>query len=87
MLIVRRHAGEGVTLQLADGQQIEVQVIETGATVALGVTAPAQVGIWRTELLAAVARNNQEAAQVRLTDLESILRRRLVGQRDGEGDG
>jgi carbon storage regulator CsrA len=52
MLAISRRAGESVTMFLPDGRLIEVVVYATGnKTVRIGIEAPQDVDIYRTELI------------------------------------
>jgi carbon storage regulator CsrA len=52
MLAISRRAGESVTMFLPDGRLIEVTVYATGnKVVRIGIEAPQDVDIYRTELL------------------------------------
>ena len=69
MLILRRKAGEALVI----GQQIDITIlsVEPGGTVSLGINAPRDVLILRSELQQA-ASANQESAQGSLQLLQNL---------------
>lgn len=71
MLVLRRKAGEAVTI---DGG-IEIRVLEVTPTrVLLGIVAPHEVGVVRKEVLAAREENRRAAAPVAPGVLEEWAR-------------
>ena len=74
MLVLTRKIGEAIQI----GDQVTVEVLEvTGGRVRLGITAPSDVGICRSELLVSMP---QEFAscQPASTILPAIQRRRIA---------
>lgn len=69
MLILRRKAGEALVI----GQQIDITIlsVEPGGTVSLGINAPRDVLILRSELQQA-ASANQESTQGSLQLLQNL---------------
>lgn len=62
MLILTRKSGESFLLELPGGETIEIKVAElTAGQVRLGVTAPENCKIWRSELYQTVQSNRQAA--------------------------
>jgi carbon storage regulator len=49
MLVITRREGESIFI----GDEIEVIIVETGSTVRLGINAPREMRITRTELIPA----------------------------------
>ncbi|TVR50654.1 MAG: carbon storage regulator [Gemmatimonadales bacterium] len=89
MLVLSRRAGESVVLD--GGIRITVVQVE-GGVVRLGVEAPAEVGIFREEVVERVARENarasvsaqeQEALRTRLGMFSSVSR---ASQDSGRGE-
>lgn len=60
MLVITRKVGDRVRI----GDEITVTVLEiTGSTIRLGIEAPAEVAVYRHELLAAIEEENRAAAE------------------------
>lgn len=76
MLVLSRRMGESIVI----GQDITVRVISIrgsgeNAVVRLGIEAPKQVGIWRSEILSEVRSEMELAAGLEATtDLDHTLR-------------
>ena len=75
MLVVRRRAGESLTI----GGNVEIQILEVGSTqVKLGIVAPKEIPILRTEVH--VTRQQNEAASREVSTLAlANLRSKLLG--------
>jgi carbon storage regulator len=58
MLVIRRRAGEAVLI----GEEIEIEILEAGPRVKIGIRAPKSVAILRKEILT-VKRQNLVASQ------------------------
>ncbi|MBC2932311.1 carbon storage regulator CsrA [Nocardioides sp. zg-1228] len=70
MLVVSRRAGESVVI----GDDVTVSVLEVrGDVVRIGIDAPRSVAVHRAELLAQLARSNQEAASPTEDAVDSLL--------------
>ena len=62
MLVITRKAGDRVQI----GDDITVTLLEiTGSSVRIGIDAPAEVAVYRHEILQAVKEENRAAAQVK----------------------
>jgi carbon storage regulator len=60
VLVIKRKAGESVVI----GNQIRITVLEThGGAVRLGIEAPPQLSVYRSELVQDVERANRAAAE------------------------
>jgi carbon storage regulator len=85
MLVLSRQRDETIMI----GDDIEITVVDIrGDKVRLGITAPASVPVHRKEVYEAIKRENREASQVKVEDMDSAnakLRRpdRQPGQRPG----
>lgn len=70
MLVVSRRAGESIVI----GDDITVSVLEVrGDVVRIGIDAPRSVAVHREELLAQLARSNQDAASPTDDTVDSLL--------------
>jgi carbon storage regulator len=82
MLIMVRKIGETVVI----GENIEVTLVQVQLSqnqVRLGITAPREVGIYRKELLQAIARENtRAAAPTRVDQLPAQLPNKRAVDRD-----
>ncbi len=77
MLVLSRRVGESVMI----GDDVVVTVLDVrGEVVRLGVAAPRSVAVHREELLAEVARTNQDSASPR-SDTVSALKRAVAHNR------
>ena len=69
MLILTRKSGESIMI----GDTIEVQVVELkGDQVKLGISAPANVKLYRKEVYDAIQKENTEAAKSSIAALPSL---------------
>lgn len=67
MLVLSRQRDETIMI----GDDVEITVVDIrGDKVRLGITAPAHIPVHRKEVYEAIKRENREAAQVDLDDLE-----------------
>ncbi len=77
MLVLTRKAGEGIII----GDNIKITVIELkGGGVRIGIDAPVEQKIYRQEVYDRICRENQEATQWNLADLND-LSSSLVGRK------
>ena len=73
MLVLTRQKDESVVIQIA-GLSIEITIVETrGDRVRVGFQGPRDFKIIRKELIKAVAEENKEAAQVKPSDVKTVL--------------
>ncbi|GAA0178094.1 carbon storage regulator CsrA [Clostridium sediminicola] len=72
MLVLTRKKGEKITL--GDNIEVEVISIENGK-VKLGIKAPKDLKIFRTEVLEEVKEENKEALTVNIDILNNFLRK------------
>lgn len=76
MLVLSRKPGEAIRI----GEDIEVSIIEVrGDTVRIGIDAPRNVPIFRTELIAEVAKTNIESVKA-ATKTVDVLKHILSGE-------
>ena len=76
MLVMRRRAGEGVSI----GGEIEIEILEVGPTrVKLGIVAPASLAITRKEVILTRS-ENMTASQAKAPEAIAWLSRRLGPQ-------
>jgi carbon storage regulator len=69
MLVLTRKAGEGIII----GDNIKITVIELkGGGVRIGIEAPADKKIYRQEVYDRISRENMEATQWNLADLNDL---------------
>ncbi len=69
MLVLTRKAGEGIII----GDDIRVTVIEVkGGGIRLGIEAPSEVKIHRTEVYERIQKENKEAVHWNLADLNDL---------------
>jgi carbon storage regulator len=69
MLVLTRKAGEGIII----GDNIKITVIELkGGGVRIGIDAPNELKIYRQEVYDRICRENMEATQWNLADLNSL---------------
>ena len=72
MLVLSRQRDETIMI----GDDIEITVVDIrGDKVRLGITAPARIPVHRKEVYEAIKRENREASQVRLEDLDKADRK------------
>ena len=68
MLVITRKIGDRVQI----GDDVTLTVLEiTGSSVRLGIEAPAEVAVYRHEILAAIEEENRAAAETSVDDLPS----------------
>jgi carbon storage regulator CsrA len=76
MLVMRRRAGEGVSI----GPDIEIEILEVGPTrVKLGIVAPADLAITRKEVILTRS-ENVTASQAKAPETIAWLSRKLAPQ-------
>ncbi|MEO7653172.1 MAG: carbon storage regulator, partial [Bryobacteraceae bacterium] len=76
MLVIRRRAGERFLI----GDNVEVEVLEVGATqVKLGIRAPREITVLRSEIQMAVERNQAASLGVAKQVLTSLAKRLTAG--------
>jgi carbon storage regulator len=79
MLVLTRKVGEEILI----GDNINVKVIEiSGSKVKLGIEAPADLRIFREEILERVKKENRSAADWELTDYRRFME--MFPKRSGE---
>ncbi|MEX2673295.1 MAG: carbon storage regulator CsrA [Phycisphaeraceae bacterium] len=72
MLVLSRQRDETIMI----GDDIEITVVDIrGDKVRLGISAPANVPVHRKEVYEAIKRENREASQVKLEDLNKATQR------------
>ena len=71
MLVLSRQRDETIMI----GDEVEITVVDIrGDKVRLGITAPRQVAVHRKEVYEAIKRENAEASQVQIDDLDATNR-------------
>lgn len=71
MLVIRRRPGESIRI----GPDVEIEIIECGPKIAkLGVRAPKEIPVWRTETTAAREQNIAAAAWAGIGSLRSLAK-------------
>lgn len=69
MLVLTRKIGEGIVI----GDNIKVTVVEIkGGAIRIGIDAPAEKKIYRQEIYDRICRENTEAMQWSLADLDAL---------------
>lgn len=69
MLVLTRKIGEGIVI----GEDITVRILEIkGNTIRIGIDAPRDYRIYRQEVHEQISRENREAAQWQLDDLDEL---------------
>ena len=61
MLILTRKVGEAFYIEVEGREPIEVRLLEQGKQCKLGVSAPAEWKVWRSEIYQTVVENRQAA--------------------------
>lgn len=59
MLVIRRHAGESLRI----GDDIEIEILEAGSTVKLGIRAPRAIAVLREEVYLTRQQNRAASAE------------------------
>jgi carbon storage regulator len=79
MLVLTRKVGEEILI----GENIRIKVIEaSGTKVKLGIDAPADIRIFREEILEKIRNENRFASEWELTDYRRVLD--MLRKRPGE---
>ncbi len=69
MLVLTRKSGEGIMI----GDDIVIRIIETkGGAVRVGIDAPKEKKIYRQEIFENIIRENKEASQWNMLDLDAL---------------
>lgn len=69
MLVLTRKMGEGIVI----GDDITITIVEMkGGSVRIGIDAPRDKKIYRQEVVARIAKENQDAAHWNMIDLDSL---------------
>lgn len=69
MLVLSRHRDETIMI----GDDIEITIVDIkGDKVRIGINAPREVQVHRKEVYESIKRENTDAAQVQLTDLNGV---------------
>ncbi|MFS1514795.1 carbon storage regulator CsrA [Chengkuizengella sp. SCS-71B] len=75
MLVLTRKKGQSIMI----GDEIELTIIETeGETVKVGISAPKEVQVYRSEVYEAIKLSNQEAANLKVdpTKLHTLFQKK-----------
>jgi carbon storage regulator len=69
MLVLTRKLGEGIVI----GDDITITIVEMkGGAVRIGIEAPRDKKIYRQEVVARIAKENEEAANWNMIDLDNL---------------
>lgn len=69
MLVLTRKLGEGIVI----GDDITITIVEMkGGAVRIGIEAPREKKIYRQEVVARIAKENEEAAHWNMIDLDNL---------------
>ena len=69
MLVLSRRPNESIMI----GDNVEIKIVEVkGDYVKLGINAPRHISIHRKEIYEAIQRENMEAAQNKMIDLDTL---------------
>lgn len=69
MLVLTRKIGEGIVI----GDDITITIVEMkGGAVRIGIEAPREKKIYRQEVVTRIAKENQDAANWNMIDLDSL---------------
>ncbi|NBI27736.1 carbon storage regulator CsrA [Chengkuizengella marina] len=75
MLVLTRKKGQSIMI----GDDIELTIIETeGETVKVGISAPKEVQVYRSEVYESIKLSNQEAANLKVdpTKLQALFQKK-----------
>lgn len=72
MLVITRKENESIIIDLGE-EQIEIEIMEHGKQVRLGITAPQNYKIWRKELYTTVQQNRQALLEGEAVNIKSFL--------------
>jgi carbon storage regulator len=79
MLVLTRKLGEGITI----GDDITIKIIEMkGGSVRIGIDAPQHKKIYRQEIYDKISKENIEATNWNMADLDSLSDNLLVKKRN-----
>jgi carbon storage regulator len=79
MLVVTRKPGEGIVI----GDDVVIKIIELkGGGIRIGIEAPFNKKIYRQEVYDRISRQNREALQWNMTDLDVLSDNLLSKERD-----
>jgi len=69
MLVLSRKPNESIMI----GDDVEIKIVEVkGDYIKLGITAPRHIAVHRKEIYEAIQRENREAAQSQVSDIETL---------------
>jgi carbon storage regulator len=77
MLVLTRKIGEGIVI----GDDITITIVEMkGGAVRVGIDAPREKKIYRQEVVERIAKENQDAANWNMIDLDSLTDNIIVNK-------